>query len=98
MDGIGHGRIRPALDWWESGGRPGADKGVNHWSGLVQTVLAEFRAELNRSLSADRRFLAGVELDWYLRNLDGVAVSTRTGCFRCFRRRSRTNVSPRRSG
>ncbi|WP_143266181.1 MULTISPECIES: hypothetical protein [Amycolatopsis] len=74
--GIGDGGIRSALDWWESGGRPGPDKGVNHWSGLVQTLLTEFRAELNRSLSADRRFLAGAELDWYLRNLDGILTYT----------------------
>ncbi|NIH84002.1 hypothetical protein [Amycolatopsis granulosa] len=42
----------------------------------MQTVLTEFRAELNRSLSADRRFLADVELDWYLRNVDGIHAYT----------------------
>ncbi|GHF79661.1 hypothetical protein FHX82_005796 [Amycolatopsis bartoniae] len=60
---IGRGDIKDALEWWESGGRLNEGAGGNSWSGLVQVVLAKFRAELEKTLSPDHRLLAGIVIE-----------------------------------
>ncbi|TVT56344.1 hypothetical protein FNH05_08395 [Amycolatopsis rhizosphaerae] len=72
IEELSRGDIRRMLQWWEAGGRLGENAGERSWSTLVQLALTLFRADLRTSLSAERRSLAGVEIGWYLRNLDDI--------------------------